>query len=145
MPITCKAAVLRTIGLPQPYAETKPLSIEDISLAPPGPAELVVKVIGAGLCHSDLSIINGDRGRDVPMVMGHEGAGQVVEIGGAVSDVKVGDHVVFQFSVSCGRCGACLGGRPNICEAAPGPRMKGDLISGGSRIRDAQGKTLRHQ
>lgn len=145
MTITCKGAVLRTIGLPQPYAETVPLSIEQITLASPGPLEVVVKVAGAGLCHSDLSVINGHRGRDVPMVMGHEGAGEVVEIGAAVTDVKVGDHVAFQFSVSCGRCRACLSGRPNICEAAPAARSKGELISGGSRIRDANGNVLRHQ
>ena len=145
MSITCKAAVLRTIGLPQPYAETQPLSIEQVTLDPPKPLDIVVKVMGAGLCHSDLSVINGARGRDVPMVMGHEGAGEVVEVGSAVTDVRVGDHVVFQFSVSCGRCRACLSGRPNICEAAPAARSKGELISGGSRIRDADGRTIRHQ
>ena len=145
MTITCKGAVLRTLGLPQPYAQSRPLAIEDITLDPPGPLEVVVKVVGAGLCHSDLSVINGSRGRGIPMVMGHEGAGEVVEVGAAITDVKVGDHVVFQFSVSCGRCRACLAGRPNICEAAPAARAKGELISGGSRIRDAQGRTLRHQ
>lgn len=145
MTIRCKAAVLRAIGLPQPYAQTRPLSIEEITLDPPGPTEVMVKVIGAGLCHSDLSVINGDRGRDVPMVMGHEGAGEVVEVGSAVTDIKVGDHVAFQFSVSCGRCKACLSGRPNICEEAPKARVKGELISGGSRMRDASGQYLRHQ
>lgn len=145
MTITCKAAVLRQIGLPALYADSRPLEIETITLEPPGPLELVVKVIGAGLCQSDLSVINGKRGRDVPMVMGHEGAGEVVEVGVAVTDVKVGDPVVFQFSVSCGRCRACLSGRGNICDAAPAARSKGELISGGSRIRDADGRTLRHQ
>lgn len=145
MTITCKGAVLRTLGLPQPYAESRPLSIENITLDPPGPMEVVVKVMGAGLCHSDLSVIDGSRGRGVPMVMGHEGAGEVVEVGSAVTDVKLGDHVVFQFSVSCGRCRACLAGRPNICEAAPAARSKGELLSGGSRIRDADGRPLRHQ
>lgn len=145
MSITCKGAVLRTIGLPQPYVETKPLSIETITLAPPTPMDIVVKVAGAGLCHSDLSVINGDRGRDVPMVMGHEGAGEIVDLGSAVTDLAVGDHVAFQFSVSCGRCRACLGGRPNICEAAPAARSRGELLSGGSRITDADGRTLRHQ
>ena len=145
MTITCKGAVLRTIGLPQPYAETTPLTIETIHLAPPKPVDVVVKVMGAGLCHSDLSVINGDRGRDVPMVMGHEGAGEVVEVGSAVTDLRVGDHVAFQFSVSCGRCRTCLAGRPNICEAAPAARSRGELLSGGSRITDADGRPLRHQ
>ncbi|MEQ9121306.1 MAG: alcohol dehydrogenase catalytic domain-containing protein, partial [Alphaproteobacteria bacterium] len=98
----CKAAVLRQSGAPRPFAESKPLSIEEIELADPGPTEVVVKIGGAGLCHSDLSVINGDRPRPVPMVMGHEGAGEVVEAGTAVTEVKVGDHVVFQFSSSCG-------------------------------------------
>ena len=65
--------------------------------------EVVVKVVGAGLCHSDLSVINGARGRALPIALGHEGAGEVVEVGSGVSDVRVGDPVVFQFSASCGR------------------------------------------
>ncbi|MFC4353426.1 zinc-binding dehydrogenase [Fodinicurvata halophila] len=145
MTVTCKAAVLRSIGLPEPYAESRPLAIEEITLDPPGPTEVLVKVMGAGLCHSDLSVINGKRGRDVPMVMGHEGAGEVVEVGSAVTDIGTGDHVAFQFSVSCGRCRSCLSGRPNICDAAPAARSKGELISGGRRIRDAEGNRLRHQ
>lgn len=145
MTITCKAAVLRTLGTAAPYVDSQPLQIEEITLDPPRPTEVVVKVIGAGLCHSDLSVINGSRGRDAAMVMGHEGAGEIVEIGSAVTDVKIGDHVVFQFSVSCGRCRSCLSGRPNICERAPIARSKGELLSGGSRITDADGKPLRHQ
>lgn len=145
MTLTCKGAVLRQIGLQQPYAQSQPLSIEEITLDPPGPMEVLVKVAAAGLCHSDLSVINGKRGRDVPMVMGHEGSGEVVEVGSAITDLVPGDHVVFQFSVSCGRCKACLSGRGNICDAAPEARSKGELISGGSRIRDADGHRLRHQ
>ena len=84
MTIKCRAAILREIGLPQPYAQTKPLIIEDITLEPPKSTDLVVKVAGAGLCHSDLSVINGARGRDVPLAMGHEGSGEVVEVGSAI-------------------------------------------------------------
>jgi alcohol dehydrogenase len=72
--LTCKGAVLRECGLPQPYAESKPLQIEEITLLDPAPTDVVVKVLGGGLCHSDLSVINGARGRGLPMVMGHEGA-----------------------------------------------------------------------
>ncbi|MGH1423272.1 MAG: zinc-binding dehydrogenase [Pseudooceanicola sp.] len=140
-----KAAVLRELALPRPYSQSNPLCIEEMTLMPPAPSDLVIKVAGAGLCHSDLSVINGNRGRDVPMVLGHEGAGEVVEIGSAITDVKVGDPVVFQFSVSCGRCRNCQGGRPQICEEAPKARAHGELISGGSRIRDAAGNTIRHQ
>ncbi|GAA6188643.1 zinc-binding dehydrogenase [Litorivita sp. NS0012-18] len=144
MTLKSKAAVLRATGLPAPYAKSQPLQIEDVFLDPPKPTDVVVKVTGAGLCHSDLSVINADRAAPVPMVMGHEGAGEVVEVGSAVTDVKVGDPVVFQFSVSCGRCRTCLGGRPQICEAAPAARAAGELISGGSRIKDADGNTIRH-
>ncbi|MBT6314734.1 MAG: alcohol dehydrogenase catalytic domain-containing protein, partial [Alphaproteobacteria bacterium] len=68
----CKAAVLRQSGAPRPFVDSKPLSIEEIDLAPPGPNEVVIKIAGAGLCHSDLSVLNGDRPRPTPTVMGHE-------------------------------------------------------------------------
>lgn len=144
MTIRCKAAVLRQSGAPRPFAESKPLSIEEIELADPGPSEVVVKIAGAGLCHSDLSVINGDRPRPVPMVMGHEGSGEIVEVGAAVTDVKVGDHVVFQFSASCGRCRRCLEGRPQICELAAATKGAGDLMSGGSRIKSMNGERISH-
>lgn len=144
MSLTCKAAVLRTIGAAPPYAESLPLSIEEITLDPPGPMEVLVKVTSAGLCHSDLSVINGTRGRAAPMVMGHEGAGEIVEVGAGVDDLKPGDPAVFQFSVSCGRCARCQSGRPQLCEAAFRARAEGGLITGGRRIRDASGERIRH-
>ena len=76
-----KAAVLNTIGAAPPFAETRPLAIEDIDLAAPGPGEVRVKIGAAGLCHSDLSVINGDRPRPMPMALGHETAGVVEELG----------------------------------------------------------------
>ena len=90
MTIRCKAAVLRTIGAPRPYAQSKPLSIEEVDLAPPRSVELLVRIAGAGLCHSDLSVINGDRPRPVPIALGHEGSGEVVEVGSAIDDVRAG-------------------------------------------------------
>ena len=114
------AAVLRKIGLPSPYAESKPLSIEEVELDPPGPGEVLVRVRAAGLCHSDLSAINGDRPWPMPIVVGHEAAGEVVEIGAAVNDLKPGDHVVMVFRPMCGgprgARGPILPGR-----ACPGP------------------------
>jgi len=139
-----KAAVLRQTDAPQPFAQSKPLSIEEIELDPPGPNEVMVKVLGAGLCHSDLSVINGSRPRPVPLVMGHEGAGEVVEIGAAITDVVVGDHIVFQFSPSCGRCRRCLEGRPQVCEVAAVAKSNGDLMGGGRRLRDADGESVAH-
>ena len=70
-----RAAVIRQSGLPEPYASSRPLSIEEVELAPPGEREVLVQVKAAGLCHSDLSTINGNRPRQTPMVLGHEAAG----------------------------------------------------------------------
>ena len=97
MSITCKAAVIRNNKLAEPYKDSKPLSIEDIKISPPLENEILVKVMGAGLCHSDLSVINGSRVMPLPLVIGHEGSGEVVELGSAIKDIKVGDHVAFQF------------------------------------------------
>ena len=129
-----KAAILTTCSAPQPFARSRPLRIEEVDLDPPGEGEVLVKVGGAGLCHSDLSMLNGDRPRPVPLVPGHEGAGEIVEVGAGVHDVKVGDHICFAFSVSCGRCRRCLEGRPYICERAAGPRAAGQLLSGAQRL-----------
>ena len=136
MSITCKAAVIRTNTAVEPYKFSKPLSIEEIKISPPLANEILVQVKGAGLCHSDLSVINGSRLMPLPLVIGHEGSGEVIEIGNAISDIKVGDHVSFQFSPSCGRCRRCLEGRPQVCELAASTKGKGQLMSGGSRLSD---------
>lgn len=139
-----RAIVLRELGLPPPYAESQPLRVEEIGLAPPRDGEVLVRVVGAGLCHSDLSIINGNRPRPTPLVLGHEGAGEIVELGPGIRDLRPGDHVVFQFSASCGRCVRCLEGRPQICETHAVARAKGELMGGGKRFTDAQGEPLSH-
>ena len=144
MTVRCKAAVLRTIGAPRPYARSKPLSIEEVDLAPPKPMELLVRIAGAGLCHSDLSVINGDRVRPVPIALGHEGSGEVVEVGSGIDDVRPGDHVVFQFSASCGRCRRCVEGRPQVCERAARAKAEGGLMAGGSRITALNGERIGH-
>lgn len=140
-----KAAVLRQTGAPRPYATSRPIQIEEVELDPPKEGELLVKIAGGGLCHSDLSVINGDRSRPVPLVLGHEGSGEVVEVGPGVRDMKPGDPVIFQFSASCGRCVNCLGGRTQLCETHASARAKGHLMGGGSRLRDADGKEIAHQ
>ncbi len=118
-----KAAVIRQMGLPQPYATSKPLVIEEVDLDKPGERELLVQVKAAGLCHSDLSTINADRPRQMPMVLGHEAAGVVVECGPGVHDLKPGNHVVMVFAPSCGECISCQEGHPGRCE--PGQRSNG--------------------
>ena len=102
-----RGAVLREMGLPAPYAQSRPLEIAELELDPPGPGELLVRVRAAGLCHSDLSVINGNRPRPTPMALGHEAAGIVEEVGPVEgeadgSDLRPGDHVVFVFVPSCG-------------------------------------------
>jgi alcohol dehydrogenase len=144
MTITCKAAILRQTGAPAPYAESRPISVEEITLDPPGPMEALVKIAGGGLCHSDLSVINGTRAKALPIALGHEGAGEVVEVGSAITDIKVGDPVVFQFSGSCGRCRRCQEGRPQNCEVSKRAGAKGEMMSGGKRIRDADGNPVSH-
>ena len=94
-----KAGVLTVCGAPRPFAKSKPIHVVEVDLDPPGEGEVLVKVGGGGLCHSDLSLINGDRPRPVPIVLGHEGAGEIVEVGAGVHDVKKGDHVCFTFNV----------------------------------------------
>jgi alcohol dehydrogenase len=138
-----RAAILTTCNAPQPFAKSRPIEIAEVELDPPGEGEVLVKVGGAGLCHSDLSIVNGDRPRPVPMVPGHEGAGEIVEVGPGVHDVKPGDHMCFTFNVSCGRCRRCLEGRPYICERAIAPRAAGKLLSGSQRLK-LDGKPVNH-
>src|SRR3546814_8477788 len=92
-----KAAVLHEVGRSRPYAESRPLVVETLEVDPPGEGEVLVRIGAAGLCHSDLSVMNGDRPRPVPMALGHEAAGEVVEIGRGVDDLLPGDHVVMIF------------------------------------------------
>ena len=129
-----RAAVLQTMGAALPYAESRPLSIETIELAPPGRDEVMIKVAAAGLCHSDLSVINGDRPRPMPMALGHEASGVVHEVGEGVTDLQPGDHVVVVFVPSCGHCPLCAGGRPALCEPGAAANGAGTLLSGARRI-----------
>ena len=129
-----KAAVLNTIGLPPPYASSRPLEILELDLAPPGRGELMIRVMAAGLCHSDLSVIDGSRPRPVPMALGHEAAGIVEQLGEGVTDLSVGDHVVLVFVPSCGRCGPCAAGRPALCEPGAQANGAGTLLGGARRL-----------
>ena len=129
-----RAAVLNRMGATPPYAVSRPLTIEEVDLAPPGPGEVLIQVVAAGLCHSDLSVINGDRPRPMPMALGHEAAGIVRELGAGVSDLAVGDHVVVVFVPSCGLCAPCAEGRPALCEPGAAANGAGTLLSGARRI-----------
>jgi S-(hydroxymethyl)glutathione dehydrogenase/alcohol dehydrogenase len=102
-----KAAVLHEVN--------KPLAIEDVSIAKPGPREVLIRTAYAGLCHSDLHFIEGLYPHPLPVVLGHESAGVVEEVGSEVGYVKKGDHVITCLSVFCGTCENCTTGRPALC------------------------------
>jgi alcohol dehydrogenase len=138
-----KAAVLEAMGAAHPYAQSKPLKIEELDLDPPGPGEILVRIKAAGLCHSDLSVINGDRPRPMPMALGHEAAGIVEELGAGVNDLKVGDHVVLVFVPSCGHCGPCAEGRPALCEPGAVANGAGTLLHGMRRLK-RNGQPVNH-
>lgn len=129
-----RAAVLDAMGAALPYADSKPLKIETVDLAPPGRDEVLIQVKAAGLCHSDLSVINGDRPRPLPMALGHEAAGIVEEVGSGVTDLTRGDHVVVVFVPSCGHCAPCSEGRPALCEPGAAANTSGALLSGERRL-----------
>jgi alcohol dehydrogenase len=138
-----RAAVLHQQGLTEPYAESRPLVVEDVELAPPGDDEVLVEIRAAGLCHSDLSTLRGVRPRPVPMVPGHEAAGIVREVGDHVTEAKPGDHVVMSFVSPCGTCAACAGGRPNLCSTHWDSRASGGLMTGTRRL-SLRGGPLHH-
>jgi len=129
-----KAAVLNKMGVQPPYATSKPLAIEEFELDDPGYGEVMVKIGAAGLCHSDLSVIDGNRPRPTPMVLGHEAAGTVERLGPGIDDLKVGDHVVMVFVPSCGHCVPCAEGRPALCEPGAVANGAGSLLSGARRL-----------
>jgi alcohol dehydrogenase len=139
-----RAAVLSRMGKSPPYARSRPLAIERVELAPPGPGEVLLRIAAAGLCHSDLSVINGERPRPLPMALGHEAAAIVEEPGPGVTDLARGDHVICVFVPSCGHCGPCAEGRPALCEPGAAANGAGHLLSGERRLRRADGKPLHH-
>ena len=129
-----KAAILHQMELGRPYSVSNPLKIEDVTLDDPGFNEVVVKIKAAGLCHSDLSVVDGNRPRPLPMALGHEASGVVVELGEGVDKLSVGDHVVFVFLPSCGSCRYCNTGRAALCEPGAEANGKGTLLGGHKRI-----------
>jgi len=140
-----RAAVLDEMQRPRPYAQSRPIKIETVTLDPPGPGEVLLKIAAAGLCHSDLSIVNGDRPRPMPMALGHEASGIVEELGPGVRDLQRGDHVALIFVPTCGHCGPCMEGRPALCEPGAAANGAGTLVGGGRRLHRADGSLLNHQ
>ena len=139
-----QAAVLYEMERPAPYAQSRPLQIEELELAAPGHGEVLVEIAAAGLCHSDLSVINGSRPRVMPMVMGHEASGVVREVGPGVRELSAGDHVVFSFVPVCGHCLPCSTGRAALCETGAKSNGAGTLLTGSRRFSKKSGDTLHH-
>ena len=137
------AAILRQGGLPKPFSESRPLTVEEVELQAPGEGEVLVEIKAAGLCHSDLSAIEGIRPRKLPAIPGHEAAGVVRELGANVRNLAVGDHVVAVVVTTCGHCEYCYDGRPNLCDATKSSRANGTLQSGARRLR-FRGEELNH-
>ncbi len=139
-----RAAVLYSMEHARPYTESQPLHIEELELAGPGPGEVLVEIAGAGLCHSDLSVIDGSRPRVMPMVMGHEASGIIREVGAQVHDFAPGDHVVFSFVPACGHCIQCATGRPALCENGARANTAGTLLTGSRHFTNGAGQELHH-
>ena len=137
------AAVLHKTERPLPYADSQPMVIEELELEGPGEGEVLVEVKGAGLCHSDLSVIKGARPRPMPMVLGHEASGIVREVGRGVRGFVPDDHVVFTFIPSCGACRYCAEGRPSLCEPGMDANNAGTLLNGAQRF-SRNGKSYFH-
>ncbi|NQZ72878.1 MAG: alcohol dehydrogenase catalytic domain-containing protein [Dinoroseobacter sp.] len=139
-----KAAILRQAGLPAPYRDSKPLSIETVDLDPPGAQEVLIQIKAAGLCHSDLVAIDGERPKPMPIVLGHETMGVVAEVGPGVTAFEVGDHVIPSFVASCGKCNMCRTGRPSLCEPASVANAQGTLMGGHIRLHQNGQKIFHH-
>lgn len=110
----------------------KPVAIEEVTVRDPGPGEVRVKICAAGLCHSDLSVIDGTIPYPVPVVLGHEGAGIVEAVGVGVRAVKEGDAVIISTLAHCGRCAKCDAGHPTECRNAPSPKDARPFTVGGA-------------
>ena len=136
------AAVLDRIGDKGPYAETRPLRLAELELADPGPGELLVRIEAAGLCHSDLSVVNGDRPRPTPMALGHEACATVVH--SRDDGFEEGDRVVLAFLPACGRCTACAGGEGYLCQPGADANGEGRLLRGGRRLREDAEEVQHH-
>jgi alcohol dehydrogenase len=130
------------MGLPKPYADSRPLRVEELELAPPGPGELLVRIRAAGLCHSDLSVIDGSRPRVMPMLLGHEATGEVVQ--SSAEGFAPGDVIACAFVPACGNCAPCADGRPALCEPAAAANTAGTLLSGTHHLTSAHHPTGPH-
>ncbi|MFH9235231.1 NAD(P)-dependent alcohol dehydrogenase [Streptomyces globisporus] len=128
------AAVLRSYG--------DPFAVEEVILnAGPGDGEVLVRIAGCGMCRTDLAVRRSAGRSPLPAVLGHEGAGVVVEAGGPATGLSPGDHVVLSFD-SCGHCGSCLGAAPAYCDGFAALNLFGGRAENAARFTDAAGRAL---
>ena len=120
------------------------ISIEEIAVAPPGNGEVLVRLVATGVCHSDLGGLSGAMGMPLPLVLGHEGAGVVEDVGPGVTDLAPGDHVVLSVVVGCGSCFQCHNGAFSLCESNRIHQYMGTLLDGTSRLSSGAGETMSH-
>ncbi|MFV9452199.1 alcohol dehydrogenase catalytic domain-containing protein [Rhodococcus sp. NM-2] len=127
-------AVLEASGRPRPYADSTPITIAELDLDEPGPGEVLVRIEAAGICHSDLSVVDGNRPRPVPMLLGHEAAGRVERLGEGVSELSVGQRVVMAFLPRCNDCAGCRTDGKLPCSPGSAANNAGTLLGGGIRL-----------
>jgi alcohol dehydrogenase len=136
-------AVLEEVGRPGPWAQTRPLTVTELELDEPGPGEVLVAMEAAGVCHSDLSVVDGNRARPVPMLLGHEACGRVAALGPEVTDLHVGQRVVMTFLPRCGHCAGCATDGRVPCGPGSASNAAGELLGGGRRLSRA-GQPVNH-
>lgn len=137
-------AVLERSDAPAPYARSRPFTVGELELDPPGPGELLVRIEAAGVCHSDLSVVDGSRPRPLPLLLGHEASGIVMRLGAGVDDVSVGDRVVMTFLPRCGSCAGCRTDGRLPCEVGTAANTAATLVGGGMRLHRADGDVHHH-
>ncbi|GGC79611.1 alcohol dehydrogenase [Tersicoccus solisilvae] len=127
-------AVLESTGRDRPFASSRPLTISELELDPPGEHEVLIRIEAAGVCHSDLSVVDGNRVRPTPMLLGHEAAGIVEQMGAGITDLTVGQRVVTVFLPRCEDCAACRTGGRLPCTRGSAANEAGELLGGGRRL-----------
>lgn len=136
-------AVLERSGAPAPFAQSKPFTVGPLELDGPGPGEVLVRIEAAGVCHSDLSVVDGNRVRPTPMLLGHEAAGIVEALGDGVDDVATGDRVVMTFLPRCGACPECATDGRLPCRVGSAANGLG-LLVGDHRRLSRDGEPVHH-
>ena len=136
-------AVLENIGSPRPFEQSAPIRVSELDLAEPGQGELLIRIEAAALCHSDLSVVDGNRIRPIPILLGHEAAGLVEQVGPGVDDIAVGQRIIMTFLPRCGQCSACATNGLTPCIAGSASNAAGTLLGGAIRL-TRDGEPIKH-